>query len=121
MDKKPLHLLRSLSFILSASVLAGSFPSCNPDVFAETTDIDFIDSEETSSDTESSTEIPDSTEGNTFDTPNTELTDPSQDSADASDDELFSSEENELFTSGETSGSETDGLDYILGRPMTEE
>ena len=58
MRKKTPRFLRSLSVILSASVLAGSFMPAVQTVSAQSTDIDFISSDEevTSSDTDISLE-----------------------------------------------------------------
>lgn len=118
MNKKTPNLLRSLSVILCAAVLAGSFPSDMQTVSAESADIDFVSSpeEETSPDVEFTEETIDDTQESASD--NTEsASDFSYDTEDG----LFSSEEDSLFTSGDSSVSADDDLDYILGRPMTEE
>ena len=64
MNKKTPNLLRSLSVILCAAVLAGSFPSDMQTVSAESADIDFVSSpeEETSPDVECTEESIDDTQ-----------------------------------------------------------
>lgn len=119
MNKKTPNLLRSLSVILCAAVLAGSFPSDMQTVSAESADIDFVSSpeEETSPDVEFTEETIDDTQESDSASDNTEsASDFSYDTEDG----LFSSEEDSLFTSGDSSVSADDDLDYILGRPMTE-
>ena len=120
MNKKTPNLLRSLSVILSAAVLAGSFPSDMQTVSAESADIDFVSSpeEETSPDVEFTEETIDDTQGSESASDNTES---ASDISLSTEDGLFSSEEDSLFTSGDSSVSADDDLDYILGRPMTEE
>lgn len=120
MNKKTPNLLRSLSVILCAAVLAGSFPSDMQTVSAESADIDFVSSpeEETSPDVEFTEETIDDTQGSESASDNTES---ASDISLSTEDGLFSSEEDSLFTSGDSSVSADDDLDYILGRPMTEE
>ena len=119
MNKKTPNLLRSLSVILCAAVLAGSFPSDMQTVSAESADIDFISSpeEETSPDVEFTEETIDDAQESDSASDNTES---ASDISLSTEDGLFSSEEDSLFTSGDSSVSADDDLDYILGRPMTE-
>lgn len=120
MNKKTPNLLRSLSVILCAAVLAGSFPSDMQTVSAESADIDFVSSpeEETSPDVECTEESIDDTQESDSAFGHAEE---DSDFSSNTEDGLFSSEENALFTSGDSSASADDDLDYILGRPMTEE
>lgn len=120
MNKKPPNLLRSLSVILCATVLAGSFPSDMQTVSAESADIDFVSSpeEEPSPDVECTEESIDDTQES--DSASGHVEDDSDFSLNT-EDGLFSSGENALFTSDDSSASADDDLDYILGRPMTEE
>lgn len=98
MNKKTPNLLRSLSVILCATVLAGSFPSDMQTVSAESADIDFVSSpeEETSPDVEFTEETIDDTQGSESASDNTES---ASDISLSTEDGLFSSEEDSLFTS----------------------
>lgn len=127
MRKKTSRFLRSLSVILSAAVLAGSFTPAVQTVSAQSTDIDFISSDEevTSSDTDISLEdIDENTDASAEAAPDTDIPDISQDSSGTSiENESPASsqtEDEDTFTSGD-SDETAENLDYILGRPMTEE
>lgn len=127
MRKKTPRFLRSLSVLLSAAVLAGSFTPAVQTVSAQSTDIDFISSDEevTSSDTDISLEdIDENTDASAEAAPDTDIPDISQDSSGTSiENESPASsqtEDEDTFTSGD-SDETAENLDYILGRPMTEE
>ena len=84
MRKKTPRFLRSVSVILSAAVLAGSFMPAVQTVSAQSTDIDFISSDEevTSSDTDISLEdIDENTDASAEAAPDTDIQDISQDSS----------------------------------------
>ena len=84
MRKKTPRFLLSLSVLLSAAVLAGSFTPAVQTVSAQSTDIDFISSDEevTSSDTDISLEdIDENTDASAEAAPDTDIPDISQDSS----------------------------------------
>lgn len=96
-------------------------------ISAQSTDIDFISSDEevTSSDTDISLEdIDENTDASAEAAPDTDIPDISQDSSGTSiENESPASsqtEDEDTFTSGD-SDETAENLDYILGRPMTEE
>lgn len=125
MTQKTHRLFRILSVFLSATVLAGSFPSGGQTVSAQSTDIeidfDSPDEEVISSDIDISEENTDTSTETVPDETGIADIDSSSDSRNTSDDTLFTSEEDSLFTSGASSDTEAKKPDYILGRPMTEE
>ena len=125
MTKKTHRLFRILSVFLSATVLAGNFPSGGQTVSAQSTDIeidfDSPDEEVISSDIDISEENTDTSTETVPDETGIADIDSSSDSRNTSDDTLFTSEEDSLFTSGASSDTEAEKPDYILGRPMTEE
>ena len=123
MRKKTPRFLRSLSVILSAAVLAGSFTPAVQTVSAQSTDIDFISSDEevTSSDTDISLEdIDENTDASAEAAPDTDIQDSSGTSIENESPASSQTEDEDTFTSGD-SDETAENLDYILGRPMTEE
>ena len=123
MNKKPSWLLRSLSAFFSAALLTGNISAGSQIVFAESADVTFDSSvdEEVSSDIEVNEEDIDNTEETVSETDTTETSASSQAVSEDPDDETFSSRTENTFSSGDSSDPGSDGLDYILGRPMTEE
>ena len=104
--KKAFKPLRSLSVILSAAVLAGTFPSGTQTVLAEPSEISFSPEEDSSSDAElTEEEISDDVQESSPEPDSTENPDSSQDSSPVSEDEPFSSDSEDLFSSGEASDS----------------